>query len=208
MSVLRELFAKHKCDKLQHHYYKEYENEFESIRHQPLNILEVGIWKGTSHSTWVEYFPNAQIYGIDIFTRIQPEDVPILKHPRMHWIKGDSTDSNIVQNIKREWGDIGFDYIIDDGKHTPQSNKDTLSLLCPFLKRTGIYYVEDVWPLDVLTKQQWNHHWLKQKPDDYNMDKWDEFVNCCKYFFNRVEVVDMRAQSKMPDSVLYKLYGG
>ena len=30
-------------------------------------VLEIGVETGRSHRLWLEYFPNARIYGYDIF---------------------------------------------------------------------------------------------------------------------------------------------
>ncbi|MEE8114112.1 MAG: class I SAM-dependent methyltransferase, partial [Nitrososphaerales archaeon] len=35
-------------------------------RDAPLKILEIGTNKGSSLRMWTEYFPNAQVYGLDI----------------------------------------------------------------------------------------------------------------------------------------------
>lgn len=200
---LKEIFTKYSCDKDKHHYYKVYENDFEARRKDPINILEVGIWKGTSHSSWVEYFPNAQIYGIDIFSRITPEEVPILKHDRVHWIKADSTLPEIQQTIKNEWGEVGFDFIIDDGLHTPEANAKTFENLIYFLKDDGIFYVEDVWPLDIMTQKEWNHTWLKNRPERYSLELWNIFTKAIDGY--KITNIDLRESSKMPDSYIVKI---
>ena len=46
---LKEIFVKHKCDKgIKHRYWEIYQKDFESLRNQPINILEIGTFKGES----------------------------------------------------------------------------------------------------------------------------------------------------------------
>lgn len=206
MESMRDIMQKYGCDKVEHLYYKEYEKSFESIRNSFINILEIGIWKGTSHSSWIDYFPNAQVYGIDIFTRVNPEDVPILQHPRMHWLRGDSTDPSVQTSIQNEWGDIKFDIIIDDGLHTPKANRLTFENLKMF--GTGgdtIYYVEDVWPLHKMNAKELNHSWVLKKPLEYNENEWDKFWDVITSNSFLVADIDLRTESKMPDSYLIKM---
>ena len=41
---------------------------FDGIREDVTKVLEIGVETGRSHRLWLEYFPNATIYGFDIFT--------------------------------------------------------------------------------------------------------------------------------------------
>ncbi len=203
--MLNELFMKYGCDKSLdfHQYVKEYTSFFEPIKNKNINILEIGIWKGTSLSAFYDYFPNANIYGIDIFTRVPVSEIPILKKDRVYWLKGDSMQSNICNLIKDKWGDIQFDIIIDDGLHTPLANKKTFENLIPFLKDTGVFYIEDIWPLDVMTDNEWNHQWIQKNRKDYTKENMNIFLDCIKDY--KVAKFDYRSLSNRPDSVLYKI---
>lgn len=209
MSELLEIFTKFNCDKgvkgkNAHHYYTEYEKEFEPVRNEPLKILEVGIFTGTSFDSWHEYLPNAEIYGIDIFTRLKPSDVPALKKDRVHYIKDDSTKESIKNSISNKWSnDIKFDYIIDDGLHTPEANKLTFENLVPFLKDGGVFYVEDVWPLHIMTDKEMNDPWVMKKSAVYNKQKMSEFIEVVSPY--HVEEIDLRKVSGRPDSYIYKV---
>ena len=81
------------------------------------NILEIGVFKGDSIKAWLEFFPNATIYGIDIFKRVRPQDIKVLNDDRVKWLKSDSTNIAVRDQIKKEWPRIRFDIIIDDGSH-------------------------------------------------------------------------------------------
>ena len=161
--MLDTLFNKYGCDKAKkHHYHTVYEPEFDSLRNEPINILEVGVFKGDSIRAWLDYFPNATIYGIDLFKRVSVKDIDVLHDDRVKFIKADSTNIGVRSQIKKYWPRIRFDIIIDDGLHTPDANAKTLHNLYPLLKKNGRYYVEDVWPIDIMTTAQMDHWWIKK----------------------------------------------
>ena len=186
MKTMKELCTEFKCDKgaESHHYYEVYDKHFSPRREDPINILEIGIWHGTSFDVWQEYFPNANIYGIDIFTRLKPEDVPALKKERVHYLIGDSTKPEVAGKVKEEWGDIRFDFIIDDGLHDPQANRLSFKHLFPFLADDGQYFVEDAWPLHIMTSKELQNSWLTGHPNRYNHLEMEMFLFQAKELFH------------------------
>ena len=135
---LVECFDKYDCDKgHKHRYDKIYEPILEPLRHEPLTLLEIGVLRGQSLSSWLEYFPNAKIIGVDTFGRVPAEAVPILRHPRVTWFACDST---------RTAPAVRADIIIDDGFHTPEAQLATFNNYWPLLKEGGIYFIEDADP--------------------------------------------------------------
>lgn len=209
MSDMLDMFRKYNCDKgdvgkNSHYYHLEYEPEMEKRRNDPIKILEIGIFTGTSFNTWHEYFPNAEIYGIDIFTRLKPSDVPALALDRVHYIKGDSTKASITKTIADTWGeDIRFDFIIDDGLHTPDANRLTFNHIVPYLADDGIFYIEDAWPLHIMTMKEMEDPWIKSKSDRYNALKMNMFLNALDGY--NVEEIDLRKPSGRPDSFIFKV---
>lgn len=203
--MLNKLFQKYNCDKStrHHHYVKEYEAHLAPLKEEPINILEIGIWKGTSLEAFHDYLPNAQIYGVDIFSRISEKDVPVLQRDRVHWMKADSTKENLTQSVIDRFGDIKFDVIIDDGLHTPEANLKTFNNFFPLLKDDGVYYVEDAWPIDILTTKEMENSWLKERSDRYNMLKFLPFINEIEK--HNVERIDLRKVSKKADSYIFKV---
>ena len=202
--MLKELFNKYGCDKAKkHHYHTVYQPEFEPLQNESINILEVGVFKGESASAWIDFFPNATVYGLDIFVRVSAEDIPILQHPRVKWLKGDSTHPSVSGAIQKAWPDVQFDIIIDDGLHTPEANAQTFKNLFPFVKSTGSYYVEDVWPLDIASQKDLQHYWLQKSPDIYNMLKMNMFLN--EIDDKQVERFDLRKLSGQGDSYIIKV---
>jgi spermidine synthase len=202
MSELRELFDKYQCDKgtEKHHYYKDYEPYFESKRQEPLNILEIGTFKGASTRAFHEYFPNATIYTIDIFVRTEPEDLDILGEERVKWIKGDSMNAGLSMKIRKEWGDLEFDFIIDDGAHYPLANKLTLYNCYPFLKEGGTYFIEDFMPMHIMSQEKLRHPWLVKNVERYSMLEHNKLMTeLDKYNY---KVYDRRKENKTLDTFI------
>lgn len=185
-SVLRKIFDRHGCDKgSRHGYERVYELLFEPIRLEPLRILEIGILRGASLASWVDYFPNAQVVGIDTFQRVPPEDVPILGHERVTWHKHSSFEPL----------DIGhFDIVIDDGLHTHAAQKATFDNFMPYAKH---YFIEDVWALEHMTEEERKHKWLNRR--GYSNKEYRALMDSLKPY--SVEFFDLR-EGHQPDSFI------
>lgn len=178
MSELLKIFDKYKTDKgsEKHFYHHVYEPHFEPLRNEPINILEIGVFRGASTAAFHEYFPNAQIYGVDIFVRMDPSEIQVLKEDRVHWLKTDSLDPSCTSAIQEKWPGLEFDIIIDDGAHWPEANRLTFKHTFPLLKTGGKYFVEDVWPFDIMDFHDWNHPWVTSNPDRYNKPDYLKFL--------------------------------
>jgi hypothetical protein len=136
--TLLECFDKHGCDKgsARHRYDKFYEPIFEPIRNEPIRLLEIGIFRGASIAAWLEYFPNAQIIGVDNFSRVPPGEIKVLNNPRVSFWACDST--TIAPQIDK------VDFVIDDGSHDPAAQLATLQRYRPLVKTGGRYFIEDI----------------------------------------------------------------
>ena len=66
MISLVELGLKYPTSKGKHGFLEIYENYFEKLRNNELNILEIGVENGDSLRVWSNYFVNSKICGIDI----------------------------------------------------------------------------------------------------------------------------------------------
>ena len=200
--MLQQLFDKYQCDKgtLKHHYYKEYEPYFESVRNDPINILEIGTYKAASTEAFHEYFPNGTIYTIDIFARTNPKDLNILKSGRVEWLKWDSTDASLGKKIKEQWGDVKFDFIIDDGAHWPEANRLTFENCIPFMKEDGTYFVEDVWPMHKMSQAELSNPWLVRLSERYDMLKHMRFMTALDSY--NITHYDRRKETKCGDTYI------
>ena len=105
------------------------------------NILEIGIDTGFGLKSLKKYFPNSNIYGLDInlsCKNFEEEGIKV--------IIGSQVDQNVLNEIKN----IRFDIIIDDGSHHNDHVTHTFNELFDSLKPKGLYIIEDIhtsyWP--------------------------------------------------------------
>lgn len=124
-----------------HNYTRVYEKYFESKRYQALKILEIGFYRGNSARMWHEYFPNAQLYFIDIDSYCYQ-----CMHglsARAHLYMKDQANERQLRSFLQEVGG-DFDIIIDDGGHTMRQQQISFIQLFPALKKGGMYIIEDL----------------------------------------------------------------
>lgn len=161
--TLQQLGEKHGTDKAtRHSYLPTYDILLTGLRDEPIHLLEVGVEEGRSLRMWREYFPQAEIVGID-------------NDKRQRWLG--LTEGCLVAMIdSRDFdptalGRKQFDVIIDDGSHEPEDQCLTLCNLWPNLAQGGLYFIEDVRPeslpyLSVFGGLVLDLRHLKATPDD------------------------------------------
>jgi O-methyltransferase len=120
-----------------HNYTKLYQKYFEPIRFNNLKVLEIGVLLGSSMRTWLEYFPNAQLIGLDIDPGCWKSD-----NNRCQIVIGDQENREFLTNFARTYGP--FDIIIDDGGHSMLGQQLSAEVLFPALNSGGIYVIEDL----------------------------------------------------------------
>jgi hypothetical protein len=138
--TLDEIAIKYGTDKssLNHNYTKLYDGLLSGIRHLPIKLLEIGVENGCSVKMWEEYFPNGEIYGVDV-----TETCSQYATDRIKIFIGNQCDGEFLESIVAEAGG-SFDVIIDDGGHWMHQQIGTLNILWPHVKRKGLYIVEDL----------------------------------------------------------------
>src|SRR5690349_7888933 len=92
--TLDELAIKYGSDKSskEHGYMNFYEN---ILPKSPTSILEIGILKGASMRVWKDYFPEAKLFGLDLFA-----ENPIPEIEGISWFKGSQSDEDILYMIR------------------------------------------------------------------------------------------------------------
>jgi len=143
---LEEMAARHGTDKHStggHCYARHYARHFASFRDREIKLLEIGIGGyedaaqgGESLRLWKEYFPKAQIVGLDIF------DKHSFAEDRIDIFRGSQDSNETLDHLTKQYGE--FDLIIDDGSHVNAHVIFTFNCLFPSLKTGGIYVVEDL----------------------------------------------------------------
>lgn len=130
------------ASKYVHNYLKTYNNIFKETRAELKKVLEIGLQaphqQGSSIRMWEDYFPNADIFGIDI----NPERSTLSSNRTKVEII-DSSKENAGEDFKSRNGG-NFDLIIDDGSHWYEDQINTFRNFWPLVKNGGYYVVEDL----------------------------------------------------------------
>ncbi len=123
---------------------------------EPISVLEIGIGTnnpklpssmgsdgkpGSSLDLWKKLFPNSKIFGADVDKSIlvDKEDIKCFHL--------DSTSPESISELREKLMlevPTGFDLIVDDGLHTPESNLALLRNFYPLLNPGGYYVIEDI----------------------------------------------------------------
>ncbi len=147
---LDKLALKYDTDKASngHNYTPAYDKLFSPMRDQPVTLLEIGIYKGSSLLMWDAYFthPQTRIYFIDI----DKKQVDFWNGQRGKTISDRVqcfvADQSNVDNLNAVASTMGrtFDIIVDDGGHTMEQQITSFKTLFPFVSVGGVYIVEDL----------------------------------------------------------------
>jgi hypothetical protein len=125
--------------KIKHSYTEFYGPLFHPLRHNQLNVLEIGVRWGGSILMWRDYFKNSQIYGLDQDFR----DLRVnISDPRIHEVKANAYSSKATEYFEQK--NIKLDVIIDDGSHNWFDQLYVLNEYKEILNPDGIICVEDV----------------------------------------------------------------
>ena len=144
-----------------HNYGDLYDLLFRSSRQNIKKILECGIGTndekipnsmgknglpGASLRVWRDYFPNAEVFGVDI------DDKILFEENRIKTFKCDQVKKESIINFILESGlqKESLDIVIDDGLHTFEAGKSFFEGTIHLLKPDGIYIIEDVAPSGML----------------------------------------------------------
>jgi hypothetical protein len=188
LCLLAEKYKTDKCRLYRHNYTPYYYALLSPYRESIKDILEIGVGfpgkpgsnvmehvanlgykKGGSLYMWREFFPKAQIVGLDIHPEAMFTDESI------QTFLSNQTDEETIQ---RNLAGKQFDFIIDDGSHNLHDQQKSFDILFPFLRKDGIYIIEDMLPL-------------------WTPDIKDHFIHYCKdvLLCKEAKVYDIRADS-------------
>lgn len=102
-------------------------------------VLEIGVNAGGSLRLWEEFFPYAQIVGLDIRQEV------LFNAGRIRcYLADQSKAESLLEAIYNVSVIPTFDLIVDDGSHELQHQLITMKTLLPFLEADGLYVIEDV----------------------------------------------------------------
>jgi SAM-dependent methyltransferase len=120
-------------------YLKIYYEYFHLLTQSKICLLELGVKKGGSLLMWRDFFKKGTIVGLDI----NPVDLKD-SADRIHIYTGLQQDEKLLNKIRNETAENGFDIIIDDASHIGELTSLSFKYLFDnHLKPGGIYVIED-----------------------------------------------------------------
>ena len=127
-----------------HGFARHYDRLFAPLRMDRLNLMEIGVGGGESIRAWLDYFPSASIYGVDIVANTNPWNTPDAKtHDRYRFLQHDQTDKTGWACVCANWG-TEFDIIVDDGGHFTDGIIITFNCMWQMINPGGFYCIEDL----------------------------------------------------------------
>jgi hypothetical protein len=137
MRSFYDIARRHGTDKVTDHVYdRHYEHHLAYLREERFAMLEVGVWDGRSMRVWSEYFPLAEIHGVDKDARaLGTYDGPAVIHVC------DVMDDE-MEEVARHLPSLRL--VIDDGGHHMRQQQRAMELLWPRLEPGGWYVIEDL----------------------------------------------------------------
>jgi demethylmacrocin O-methyltransferase len=139
-----------------------------------MNVLEIGVDDLRSLKMWLDFFPNANIYGMDI----NKKDY---QYERGCIFQGDQSKKKDLEKIVKKIGKCKF--IIDDGSHHPEHQLLSFNYLFnKCLDYGGIYIIEDIE----------TSYWRNAKLYDYSINSGyqNNDFNIVQIFKNIVDIVN------------------
>jgi len=136
-------------------------------------LLEIGVLEGRSMAMWSDYFPRAELVGMDICLdylneKMLREEMGAFSNNNVKFLEGDSTvqDSAMFEKYgleKFDPGELGtngeilskgvggYNVILDDGDHHWESQMQTFdNLFFDYLRPGGIFIIEDCFQSQII----------------------------------------------------------
>ena len=131
-----------KTQKQGHGFSEFYTQNLKHLKQREIKILEIGSYAGASASAFVKYFPNSKVYCFDINIS---KFIYYSKNIHVFGlnIKDKKKVEKTLSKINSESNSNFFDVIIDDGSHYLSDILFSLKTLFRYVKKGGIYIIED-----------------------------------------------------------------
>jgi hypothetical protein len=170
--ILGAMAAAHGTDKNgRHAYTQHYGRHLDQLRETAFNLLEIGVGGyedplegGRSLRTWKDYFPLANIVGLDFY------DKSAMSEDRIKIYQGSQADPKVISKILSDYD--SFRVIIDDGSHRSEHVISTLLMLWQYVEPGGWYILlAHVWRGLLRKKLAADLHGIPEKSR-----RWSELV--------------------------------
>jgi len=141
-------YRSHGTDKQDHDYLGYYDKILGHKKPDIKYIIEVGIGEGGSIMLWSKFFPNyKEIHAFDILKH-HPASHALriweqLKNTRNIYLHIETNAYN-KDTVMSKLGNKKFDFILDDGPHTLESQIEFVKIYQDYLSENGILIIEDI----------------------------------------------------------------
>jgi len=144
MNDLQNIGIRCGTDKIMFGYLDVYHGYFSKFRDKEINILEIGVYNGASVRMWREYFPKANVIGIDVEQKTKIFESLGGKNRFFLGDQGNPMHLEMVASIIKKETNRGFDIVVDDGSHFQHDMMVSFGNLFPHMNSGGTYVVEDM----------------------------------------------------------------
>ena len=153
MNTLDQLGITHQTDKASqfsrtyakpHDYLRHLELFFGPLRNRAIKLLEIGVGGGESIQTWLDYFPQGKVFGVDMVHDTNEWNIPKLPpSERYTFVHGNQSSVVFWKSFLNVHGG-DWDIIIDDGSHVSTDIITTFKCLWGSVRSGGFYEIEDL----------------------------------------------------------------
>lgn len=161
--TLEQLFTQYGSDKHVNGYTPVYESLFKHARTQARTVVEIGIGTmiegvyssmvgyaqpgykpGGSLRAWRDYFPHAEVHGIDVQPDTQFTDEARITTHLCDTTNKEASEALQAQDAFPSPGTV--DILIDDGAHGDDQQLNTFYHFYRSVRAGGFYIIEDIFP--------------------------------------------------------------
>lgn len=138
-----------------HSYTGAYDELLAPYEDKEITFLEVGVCYGGSFLLWQELLPKAKFALVDVEDQRCQKSIEKMDPKHTNFFCMDAYTSTCVETMKKFYPE-GFDFIIEDGPHTPETQAYFVKNYLPLLKKGGTMVIEDLaadWWIDNLMKE-------------------------------------------------------
>lgn len=163
-----------------HSYINQYDKILRKLKNKKINVIEIGCFQGGSIKLWHDYFEKATIYGCDIEDNIKLKEIKNDDRINLYL----NEDAYNKEYVNKYFKDKKFDFMLDDGPHTLESQKKFIELYLPMLTDNGIFVIEDIQDIKHIKEL------TEVTPEEYR---------------NYIKVYDLRENKGRYDDILFTI---
>jgi len=164
-----------KCS--EHSFLDFYQQVFSVFADTPINILEIGTYKGGWAYTMHKLLTKSNITSIDIEDRFSNSLKKEIDYSRFNILIENAFSNKTISSFE-ETNQL-FDIIIDDGPHTLESQLFSVQNYTKLLSNNGLLIIEDIQSVEILQylyNSVSNDFFKKVVDYRYKINRWDDIL--------------------------------